>query len=267
MSRAGSWTSRSSRTRPSSGAWCSSAAYTAWTKTRSPSNWPRCRSGCTASPSALRSRSSTTTCAAEIRLLAYGSQRPESISASGADCLPATPSPRQNPPRTSCRASKRCPMRTWQRYRSRPPCSAIEETTSDLRGLLDFVCGLRWQTAGMKSKQRKAFEAPLVETLGVDPDKIRSSLLARGPDGVPADSPGAVHSSRPAFRAMWNESRIADRERCSTGKLHSPACGSGWQDDRPKGGFDAVIGNPPWDRIKLQEVEWFATRAPDRRLP
>ena len=27
-----------------------------------------------------------------------------------------------------------------------------------------------------------------------------------------------------------------------------------------KGGFDAVIGNPPWDRIKLQEVEWFAER-------
>ena len=25
-------------------------------------------------------------------------------------------------------------------------------------------------------------------------------------------------------------------------------------------GFDAVIGNPPWDRMKLQQVEWFATR-------
>ena len=33
-----------------------------------------------------------------------------------------------------------------------------------------------------------------------------------------------------------------------------------------KGGFDAVIGNPPWDRIKLQEVEWFATREPDIAL-
>ena len=33
-----------------------------------------------------------------------------------------------------------------------------------------------------------------------------------------------------------------------------------WQESRPQGGFDAVIGNPPWDRIKLQEVEWFATR-------
>ena len=28
------------------------------------------------------------------------------------------------------------------------------------------------------------------------------------------------------------------------------------------GGFDAVIGNPPWDRIKLQEVEWFSERVP-----
>ncbi|MCW1919229.1 N-6 DNA methylase [Rhodobacter sp. KR11] len=28
------------------------------------------------------------------------------------------------------------------------------------------------------------------------------------------------------------------------------------------GGFDAVLGNPPWERIKLQEQEFFATRSP-----
>lgn len=28
-------------------------------------------------------------------------------------------------------------------------------------------------------------------------------------------------------------------------------------------GFDAVLGNPPWDRIKLQEVEFFAERRPE----
>jgi hypothetical protein len=28
------------------------------------------------------------------------------------------------------------------------------------------------------------------------------------------------------------------------------------------GGFDCVLGNPPWERIKLQEKEWFAQRAP-----
>jgi len=30
-----------------------------------------------------------------------------------------------------------------------------------------------------------------------------------------------------------------------------------------KGGFDVVIGNPPWERIKLQEQEFFAARSPD----
>ena len=31
------------------------------------------------------------------------------------------------------------------------------------------------------------------------------------------------------------------------------------------GGFDVVLGNPPWERIKLQEQEFFAAR--DRKSP
>ena len=129
----------------------------------------------------------------------------------------------------------------------------VEAATSGLRGLLDFVCGLRWQTAGMQVKQRKEFEAPLVEALGQDSEDT-FNLLAKGPDGGP-------RSSATSFRAMWNESRsIADRERVLHWEAAFPGVWHGWQDDRPVGGFDAVIGNPPWDRIKLQEVEWFATR-------
>jgi hypothetical protein len=30
-----------------------------------------------------------------------------------------------------------------------------------------------------------------------------------------------------------------------------------------RGGFDVVLGNPPWERIKLQEQEFFAARSPD----
>jgi hypothetical protein len=30
-----------------------------------------------------------------------------------------------------------------------------------------------------------------------------------------------------------------------------------------RGGFDVVVGNPPWERIKLQEKEFFAARDPD----
>ncbi len=29
------------------------------------------------------------------------------------------------------------------------------------------------------------------------------------------------------------------------------------------GGFDVIIGNPPWERVKLQEKEWFAERRPE----
>ncbi len=29
------------------------------------------------------------------------------------------------------------------------------------------------------------------------------------------------------------------------------------------GGFDAILGNPPWERIKLQEQEFFASRSPE----
>lgn len=29
-----------------------------------------------------------------------------------------------------------------------------------------------------------------------------------------------------------------------------------------KGGFDVMLGNPPWERVKLQEKEWFAERIP-----
>ena len=37
-----------------------------------------------------------------------------------------------------------------------------------------------------------------------------------------------------------------------------PTDTTGWS-----GGFDVVLGNPPWERIKLQEKEFFAARAPD----
>ena len=132
----------------------------------------------------------------------------------------------------------------------------VEGTTADLRSLLNLLTGLRWLTAGMKQRERRSFETQLVDTLVGQPDQAYS-LLARGQftDGNLPES---------AFGDLWNRARsIADRE----GFLHWEAAFPGvwheWQDVRPQGGFDAIIGNPPWDRIKLQEVEWFATRSPE----
>ena len=125
----------------------------------------------------------------------------------------------------------------------------VEETTADLRGLLDFLCGWRWRTAGMKKKERDEFEGPLVTTLGQHTADAYE-LLAQGPAENGSD-----------FAALWREATsIADREGFLHWEVAFPGVWHRWQESRPQGGFDAVIGNPPWDRIKLQEVEWFATR-------
>ncbi|MFJ2745607.1 Eco57I restriction-modification methylase domain-containing protein [Streptomyces sp. NPDC087440] len=45
--------------------------------------------------------------------------------------------------------------------------------------------------------------------------------------------------------------RVEDREAADA----NPA--TGWQ-----GGFDCVLGNPPWERVKIQKKEWFAAQNP-----
>ena len=141
----------------------------------------------------------------------------------------------------------------------------VEEATADLRGLLDFLCGLRWLTAGMKRLDRMDRQGLVSETLGRQP-AIAFKLLSRGPDAIDAqtsdDAPPV--SSWDAFNDLWNDARaVAGREGFLHWEAAFPGVWRGWQDQRPEGGFDAVIGNPPWDRIKLQEVEWFATRDPE----
>ena len=141
----------------------------------------------------------------------------------------------------------------------------VEETTAELRRLLDFLCGFRWRIAGMKQKERHKFEDLLVTTLGHTVDAYK--LLARGPEyvgDVPPDSGDAAWSK---FAELWHEARfIADREGFLHWEVAFPGVWHHWQSTCPEGGFDAVIGNPPWDRIKLQEVEWFATRDPELAL-
>ena len=140
----------------------------------------------------------------------------------------------------------------------------VEETTADLRGVLDFLCGLRWHTAGMKRPDRMAREGIVSQNLGQQPETAYT-LLAHGPDAIDAETPGGTETgSWPAFNDLWTDAvSVARRERFLHWEAAFPGVWRGWQDHRPEGGFDAVIGNPPWDRIKLQEVEWFATRDPE----
>ena len=142
----------------------------------------------------------------------------------------------------------------------------VEETTADLRGVLDFLCGLRWHTAGMKRLDRMSREGLLSENFGRQPE-MAFTLLASGPDSIPPDAPIDRDASWSAFNDQWNDARsVAGRERFLHWEAAFPGVWPGWQDHRPEGGFDAVIGNPPWDQIEQKEVEWFALRDNDVAL-
>ena len=141
----------------------------------------------------------------------------------------------------------------------------VEDTTADLRGLLDFLCGYHYLTAGMKKRERATFEGPLVTTLGRHIEDAYK-LLSQGPEHL-GDAPDSDTTTWAQFADLWHDARaIADRESCLHWEVAFPGVWHQWTNIRPQGGFDAIIGNPPWDRIKLQEVEWFASRAPELAL-
>ena len=88
-------------------------------------------------------------------------------------------------------------------------------------------------------------------------------LLARGPEDIGSGSPDTGDAIWARFSDLWRKAKsIAEREGFLHWEVAFPGVWHNWQQSSPEGGFDAVIGNPPWDRIKLQQVEWFAARRP-----
>ena len=95
----------------------------------------------------------------------------------------------------------------------------VEETTAELRGLLDFLHGLRWQTAGMTRRARAEFESPLVEALEQRPVDAYH-LLASGP----RDARG-IERGMPEDKGQCQVHCWSAKASC-TGRLPSPASGA-----------------------------------------
>jgi hypothetical protein len=100
--------------------------------------------------------------------------------------------------------------------------------------------------------------------LAVAPPRAEQAELI--PDGRPqqadmlAPGPRADARQIARFAAILARAReLIAEERFLNWEVAFPGVWRDWEGER-SGGFDAVIGNPPWDRIKLQQVEWFAAR-------
>ena len=128
-----------------------------------------------------------------------------------------------------------------------------------IRRLLDFWQALRWI-------------APLdiPRTRWGDGQQTALEIISGhyGGDLIAVLAPGRTEWGDAAANARVNGlldacRALAAREHFLHWELAFPGVWKNVGSLEPAGGFDAVIGNPPWDRMKLQEVEWFAERRPE----
>ncbi|MFI5023222.1 MAG: Eco57I restriction-modification methylase domain-containing protein [Alphaproteobacteria bacterium] len=179
--------------------------------------------------------------------------------------------------------------------RSETSFAQVEPATRPLNALLDFFHALRWldrlptaKVSGGKGQTKRPasgipskadpvasiLDGALGDPVDVIAGKGTAVLTVRPRTGemFPGTKPEQMDLVHPHIDAkkhaealaILSETRaIAARERFLHWQSAFPGVWDNWESAEPTGGFDAVIGNPPWDRIKLQEVEWFATRRPE----
>lgn len=141
----------------------------------------------------------------------------------------------------------------------------VEEATAELRAFLDLYHAARWMPAA--DFVAEAGRAALFGGAYGDPAAIAAGTPMKPPKdaapirrGAARIEAGAAHASAVEFVRAARE--LAERRRFLHWEAAFPGVWDEWERPTPTGGFDAVIGNPPWDRIKMQEVEWFAARVP-----
>lgn len=136
-------------------------------------------------------------------------------------------------------------------HRSAAMYDDVELMTGELDGFVSFIHAIDWLNLPRDQK-------PLVR-LWLDGRFGDPMPIARGRK-APAEG-----SARPeevaAFTTVWERARaLIGEERFLNWQIAFPGVWNNWASTGREGGFDAVVGNPPWDVLEFEEVPWFADR-------
>ena len=135
-------------------------------------------------------------------------------------------------------------------HRSADIFAEVAEMTAPLNAFLSLLHAFDW--LGIRKREVKAAFLKWLD--GVFGDQID---IAQGK---------RVDSSDADLPLLMDALALVASERFLNWQVAFPGVWSDWEGSGMTGGFDAVIGNPPWDRMKLQQVEWFASRRPEIAL-
>lgn len=130
--------------------------------------------------------------------------------------------------------------------------SLLKRNTGQLDLFLSFLHALDW--LDLRDKADATAIASFIDGQFGDPFK-----LLQGKVEMPETGESATR-----FASILQQVRtLISEERFQNWQVNFPGIWTEWDKEGLNGGFDAVIGNPPWDRMKMQEVEWFAARKPE----
>ena len=134
-------------------------------------------------------------------------------------------------------------------HRSADVFAEVEEMTAPLNAFLSLIQAFDWLNIRDRA-DKAALYAYFLSIFG-DPIDIASGKI---------DVLTGVEGGERFARLLDQARELLDDERFFNWQVVFPGVWSEWESNGIHGGFDAVIGNPPWDRMKLQQVEWFASR-------
>ena len=134
-------------------------------------------------------------------------------------------------------------------YRSAEVFTEIEAMTTPLNTFLSLVQAFEWLNIRDRDDQKALFNY-FSGTFG-DPIEIACGKI---------EVVQEIKDGERFAELLGQARRLITEEQFLNWQVAFPGVWSAWERAGLHGGFDAVIGNPPWDRMKLQQVEWFAAR-------
>jgi len=127
----------------------------------------------------------------------------------------------------------------------------VEQAIAPLNSFLQLYHALRW--VAISAEERVAVDGWIFGEYG---DQFK---IADNKEPITKD-----YKEANLFKELLSKARkLIDEEHFLNWEVAFPGVWRHWERHEPEGGFDAVIGNPPWDKMKLQQVEWFADRKPE----
>lgn len=134
-------------------------------------------------------------------------------------------------------------------YRSADVFAEVQEMTAPLAAFLALIHAFDW--LNVRDREDRAAIRTFFDGQFGDP-----VLIAEG-----KSEPDTHREDGARFATLLGQARtLIAEENFMSWQVAFPGIWSDWEKQDLTGGFDAVVGNPPWDRIKLQQVEWFAAR-------